>query len=90
MNSVLASLQKELYTHAETLNTLSQGLNSVEEGKTECIKSAGSSGISCAGLSDLHKIPASRISDLILKKNAKRSLANILKDKINNSRYVSL
>ena len=91
INSIISSLQSNLYSHADTITSLFDGmkeLKEVEEGpKAISFKEEEIRNIS---LSEITKEPTTRMSNMLTRISAQKSLAHILKNKANNNRYISL
>lgn len=92
INSVISSLQKHLYSHAETISDIVKGFETLkdqEETKKGLLEGSGGNLSPILSISDIKKQPVSRITSMVTNLNSKKSLSTILRGKINNSRYVS-
>lgn len=92
INSVISSLQKHLYSHAETISDIVKGFETLkdqEETKKGLLEGSGGNSSPILSISDIKKQPVSRITSMVTNLNSKKSLSTILRGKINNSRYIS-
>ena len=91
INSIISSLQSNLYSHADTITSLSDRMKELkvieEEPKRISFKEEE---VRNGRISDITNEPTIRISGMFTRISAQRSLADILKKKANNNRYFSL
>jgi hypothetical protein len=94
VNSVVLSLQKHLYTHADTVASISKELEDLKNDDSKVVATITETekvdSIADLCLAAVEKQPVSRISTLVTTMHAKKNLAGLLNTKMNNSRYVSL
>jgi hypothetical protein len=94
VNSVVLSLQKHLYTHADTVASISKELEDLKDDDSKVVATITETekidSIADLCLAAVEKQPVSRISTLVTTMHAKKNLAGLLNTKMNNSRYVSL
>lgn len=89
MNLVLSTLQKNLYSHADEISTLSESVKSLEHSKEKAklLTEVPHSIKPNVSLVSMKKEPTVRISSMLTKMKARKSLSSILKNKTNASRY---
>lgn len=92
IKSVVSSLQNNLYGHADTISSLSDEIKELKQADDRPKKITFEEGEvkDLTILSSITKEPTTRISGMLTRICAQDSLAEILKNKANNNRYVSL
>ncbi|GAV29710.1 hypothetical protein PMKS-003212 [Pichia membranifaciens] len=91
INSVISSLQSNLYSHADTITSLSDRMKELKAVEEEPKRlSFEDEEVGNVGISDITNEPITKISVMFTRISAQRSLADILKKKANTNRYISL